>query len=88
MCNPDRLTGSVVDIEHLRDFSWLAITSSIEGNYPELVLTTSLQTSDHEPGAPDFGLLGLKNKSMEFLSLLLSTDLSTGPWISDDFLLP
>lgn len=60
MRNPDRLTGSVVDLEHLWDFSCLAITSSIEGNHPELVLTTSLQTSDHKLGATDFSFLGLK----------------------------
>lgn len=43
----DRLTDSVVDLEHLWDFSWFAVTGSIEGDHSELVFAASLQTADH-----------------------------------------
>lgn len=55
------LTCSVIDIEHFRNFSWLTITSNIESSHPELVLTTSCQTSDHKSGDTDFCFLGLQN---------------------------
>lgn len=66
MCNDLRLTDSVIDLQHLWDFSWLAVTSRIEGSHSELVLTTSLQTSDYKPGATDFNLLGLKTQIQSF----------------------
>lgn len=63
----DRLTNSVIHLENLWDFSWLTIASSIEGNHSEPVFTTSLQTSDHKPGATDFRVLGLKDMKMEWI---------------------
>ena len=72
-----QLTGSVIDLEHLRDFTWLAITGSIEGNYPEPVLTASLQTSDHQTSATDFSFLCLKNTNIRFLRLRFFTILIT-----------
>lgn len=64
----DQLTNSVIDFKHLWDFSWLTVTSGIEGNHSEPVLTTGLQTGDHKPGATDFSVLGLKNTNMEWIN--------------------